>query len=729
MDRPSPFLLAGIPPRLRAEERGRDGVSTMAQYRISPTRIRMFRRCPRRWWFDCVAGLSSPDSEAAARGTAIHAAIEFYLLTGKLPANLDPDVAGVLKAGLGHLPKPPLPKMWIEVPVRLVIAGVDVFGRIDLAYPEPGNRFLNVVDHKSSSGREEYVKNENQLATDPQAVIYSAYASANAESLGLGPNGSPVRFRLDYYWTKGQRGRRSVSALLQPGEIQEELSYLGSTAQEMTLTERAQRAADVEGNPAACGDFGACPHLARCRQSKIIPQGVSMSSTIDELRAAKAARAKKLASAPPPDEDAKPTKPPKKRGKPKTEPKAITDPVEKLKAKNRAAGRPNPKPEPETTSQLGPGIHRFEPGEAGSLESLPQAGEVRIELPESGPIADAYEELAKIAGSFEQGLSDYSGAGQLDADQLSRSTRGFNNRAENAGSPLRAVSFKLGEGAVVRYSSAELPDGAEVNPKDGPDPSKPAIPPAGPAEAPKAPPVPKLPDGTLVSKAAVKVLLPWLAELTEKDEEEVKARIKELAGIEKGRLKVEKPREIGAIVAVADNPEREACAQLGWPLPEDRDTTDEPATSNEGKPEGEKGEVYLQKAPASDGSEPPVNPVKPVLGTDVGVTVKTVAPVFWSKGFVLFIDCAPQGTWPVGEVINVEDLLSAYYDKAAADVGAAYYAAPEYREGQRRVMDEFIPDFRDKGLSGALLVDSRSPIFPELMQVLVPAALAVVRGF
>lgn len=702
-------------------------------YIISPTRIRSYRRCPRRWWFECVAGHESPDTEATIRGTLVHSALETYLLTGNLPQEIDPEVWGVLAAGLEHLPQPPLPRRWVEVQIALELEGVTVRGQLDLAYPDPSRRWVNVVDHKSSTGNEDYVKSEHQLATDPQAVIYGSWASANAESLGLGPSGLPVRFSLDYYWTKGQRGHRRVTALLSPGVLQEELGYLGLTARNMLTSAEAIRAADVEGNPAACGDFGGCSHLPLCRQGRIIPQGVqAMSSTIEQLRAARAARKAKLADAPPPEEDAKPTTPPKRK-KPQ-EAKAPEDPVERLKAKERAKGRAVPETPPETAPETPQTmVSYYGPGVAGSLEDLPVAGLVRVELDSEGAAGDAHSDLEAVCESYEQGVAQYSAAGQLSADQLQRSTRGFNSRAQQAGSPLRAVAFKLGEGAVIRYSLAVDPGPADVNPPDGPAPDQPSIPPAGPAEAPKAPPVPRLPDGSLVSKAPAKDVVAWFAELTDKDVEEVKAKLKELAGIESGRLTVDKPRELAARVALAESPSREACHLLGWPLPEDRGMTEEPAPSNE---EPAQEQLTLQTAPApqptkfsaalgaQDRASKPVQEAAQALRSQESSVEWTLA----EPGYFLFIDCQPQ-SWPYGEVIHLDALLSHYYERVAKAVGAAYYAAPEYREGQRRVMDEFIPDLKAKGLSGAILLDSRSPIYGEAVQVLVPGAIAVIRGF
>lgn len=53
--------------------------------RLSPSGVSLWLRCQQRWWLDKVARIRGPQTSAQAIGTAIHARIEEYLLTGEWP--------------------------------------------------------------------------------------------------------------------------------------------------------------------------------------------------------------------------------------------------------------------------------------------------------------------------------------------------------------------------------------------------------------------------------------------------------------------------------------------------------------------------------------------------------------------------------------------------------------------------------------------------------------------
>lgn len=152
---------------------------------ISPSQIKEYKLCPRKWWLDKRAKIPQPQSEAAALGEKIHAVLEAHygfgtaVLLENYPAELHTGLRSYLAmAEQGDVPRPS-PGVMVEQPRNYVMgiksAGVPVRGRIDLIIPPNAQQITTVVDWKTSKWSS-YRKTAEELVNDEQCIIYARYA-------------------------------------------------------------------------------------------------------------------------------------------------------------------------------------------------------------------------------------------------------------------------------------------------------------------------------------------------------------------------------------------------------------------------------------------------------------------------------------------------------------------------------------------------------------------------
>lgn len=228
-------------------------------HHLSASQFKQFRECARRWWWQTVQGVSVPSSAAMRLGTSTHSELEAWGDTGAEPTHpsakravrLVPEAAPGAGARLVETP--------LEAP-SIVLAGVPVLGYVDLYVPA---RPL-VVDWKTTSAVR-WMKSEDELRVDPQAILYGEWATRRE-----GVAGAAVAFV--YALTRGAPGadRRDVwmsRALLDTG-----MAGLERDAQEMVRLAREapgpEHLAAVPATWDACNQYGGCPHRGRCAADK-----------------------------------------------------------------------------------------------------------------------------------------------------------------------------------------------------------------------------------------------------------------------------------------------------------------------------------------------------------------------------------------------------------------------------------------------------------------------------
>jgi len=254
----------------------------------SPSQIKRFRECQSAWFFESVHGFPRRSTAATAAGTAMHAELETYLRDGTPPGPL-------ASVGLAYLPTPPVPAELVEVPLAIRAAGLaPIVARIDLVDPD---RFATVIDHKSTSSISKYAKTEDELRSDPQAIIYAvATAPIFAHLAGRrAPKPTPdyttparpgrevetypgvaleldaldwladgVRFEHVYYQSKPLRSARTSVTLSKTDILDGWHGVEADLRRMMAAASNAPHVSEVPHSLEACGNYGGCQFRKLC---------------------------------------------------------------------------------------------------------------------------------------------------------------------------------------------------------------------------------------------------------------------------------------------------------------------------------------------------------------------------------------------------------------------------------------------------------------------------------
>lgn len=228
----------------------------------SPSQLATFSDCRRKWWRVSVNGERPPSTAAAERGSKIHAELEAYLMHGA------PLSDGTARAMSPFLPAAgSVPAHAVEVAFEWAPPGwpVPVRGRVDLVELDGAGAVVGITDHKTTASLN-YAKSVQDLARDPQALLYSGAAFSGAlDGVPAADEGAPLRFRLLYGTTRAPVSTREVSASFSASGVSHALERLGERASAQAATSEAAAWLDVEPSYSACDKYGGCPFLSDCR--------------------------------------------------------------------------------------------------------------------------------------------------------------------------------------------------------------------------------------------------------------------------------------------------------------------------------------------------------------------------------------------------------------------------------------------------------------------------------
>jgi hypothetical protein len=195
-------------------------------------------------------------------GTAVHAQLERWLREGVKP---DDTPAGRTAAqGLQWLPHPDTRLLLEQKFVFAVTDEISAGGIIDcLVPPEIGNEVI-VCDHKSCSDLR-WAKTEEQLAEDPQALIYVIWAALTWQV-------PTICARWTYFSAttaepREPRGSKPVEVLfdVRSPTMLDAVARLVSDFEEMAKIRREkQPGLAFPPSPESCSMFGGCAHQQRC---------------------------------------------------------------------------------------------------------------------------------------------------------------------------------------------------------------------------------------------------------------------------------------------------------------------------------------------------------------------------------------------------------------------------------------------------------------------------------
>lgn len=224
---------------------------------VSASQITSFRKCNRKWHWNKVEGVVSPESPSQRLGKQVHARIEKYLKTGEVPRG--DEASRIALSGLPFLPAPGTPDMFIEHPLKMrgPHLKLAIIGYIDLWL----RRQRKVTDHKTTSDFK-WVKSAEELRNDTQAIIYGKEALDKARE---DDNEGIVEFEHVAYLTKGTIGKATTSGCkFSPAELEDKFAKIV-----LTIDEMAQCALvpvkDVACNTAACREYRGCEFFSNCQ--------------------------------------------------------------------------------------------------------------------------------------------------------------------------------------------------------------------------------------------------------------------------------------------------------------------------------------------------------------------------------------------------------------------------------------------------------------------------------
>lgn len=183
-------------------------------------------------------------------------------------------------------------------------------------------------------------------------------------------------------------------------------------------------------------------------------------------------------------------------------------------------------------------------------------------------------------------------------------------------------------------------------------------------------------------------------------------------------------------------------AEAGWDVGTTNDNLDVPALTPDmlelvtnkkiGRTDPHLKLTIVDGAIVGVSNEPPPPPVvaapAKIRATVPGVVTATEVALAKNPdagvGLYLYIDC--YLTKGVGEVRHLEDILKDIQVSVAQQKKKTHYLESGYRDGQSAVAA--LAMMQPGLFAGHVLVDSRSPCAPELLELLIPRATLVVRG-
>jgi hypothetical protein len=242
----------------RVWTRGKAVVDGVIQY-LSPSQIasadaESYGGCPRRWWFNKVAGKKEPTSKSQAVGINGHGQIEHYLRTGQKALDR------TILAGRHYIPDQDL-ALLIEHSIddgELTASGIPVVGYIDLVIPRLP-KSVEIRDWKFT-GNLDYATPSNKL---PDMIPMIAYGEWAARHFGA----PEIRLTHVYFSTKVRKSEKKSIAVTR-SEISRRWNRVEGVARSMIDWARESECSRVPANTKSCKAYGGCPHATYCPTSR-----------------------------------------------------------------------------------------------------------------------------------------------------------------------------------------------------------------------------------------------------------------------------------------------------------------------------------------------------------------------------------------------------------------------------------------------------------------------------
>lgn len=227
---------------------------------LSATQIKKFRDCERLIGFEYNEHIKPLPTDKQQFGSDVHKQLENWFRKGKAPDRSAP--GQVAASGLKWLPTPDR-SFGVEKKFELQwLPSVFMIGYVDLAVPS--DRL--VIDHKSTSDLR-WAMTTEQLATDPQAIIYAVWGMVEWQV-------NEVTARWVYYaasnpktGARKPRGCKPIECSFNSKE-QSFMSLVGQITKDsrriVEIRRSGEKGLELKASPGSCGNFGGCPHRELC---------------------------------------------------------------------------------------------------------------------------------------------------------------------------------------------------------------------------------------------------------------------------------------------------------------------------------------------------------------------------------------------------------------------------------------------------------------------------------
>lgn len=241
---------------------------------ISPSQISTFRDCPRKWAFDKIDKVPRKSTPATQFGTDAHLAMELYGREGSKPnfamataperaalkviegEQVLSQVEGILYEGR-DMHGVPGPSSDATGKFSLSIEGkpYNLHGYLDYIDPRDESHVI-ITDYKFLKD-DKWIKSTEQLAVDPQALIYSYYAFSVWAA-------EQVTFSHEVGVKKKQpyRRRTSITFGRNDAKFWAGMQKIFDTCDDIYA---AKQAMQFEKNTSACFMYGGCTYKALCK--------------------------------------------------------------------------------------------------------------------------------------------------------------------------------------------------------------------------------------------------------------------------------------------------------------------------------------------------------------------------------------------------------------------------------------------------------------------------------
>lgn len=221
---------------------------------VSPSSIKTFKSCNRKWWWNKIMQVPDRDSPAAMLGTKLHQQLEDWLLLEKLPESER------IREVLSYFPSPADVKqggVLVEEWLRTDLKHTKFRGRADVI--DVRDKKNPIIYDLKTTGNIVRALSAKRLKEDLQMLCYG-YNTLQQ----IAKDAEQVTFKHVYVQTKKEHKHRIVTAVATYGETQQFWKSLEPTIDDMVITSAEEWSDAVPMSKDFCFAYGGCAYQTLC---------------------------------------------------------------------------------------------------------------------------------------------------------------------------------------------------------------------------------------------------------------------------------------------------------------------------------------------------------------------------------------------------------------------------------------------------------------------------------